>query len=1080
MKINSCKILLTVFFLGVAFGDSGKKIDHLGIKDGISMSAITGLVQDENGYIWIGTQEGLNRFDGYDFKVFKKEMGNKNSLQSNYIASMALDKKGNIWISNGGNGVDRFDIKTQTVTRYQYEYGSKTSLPSNRIFDILPDSKGNVWFGSASSGLCKYIYEEDKFIVYEADGKENSLTGNRITSLFEDEDGTIWVSTRDDGINVYDEKTDSFRKIEIDKSFCRNVSSILKNGNKLFIATYFNGINVVDLDTKKTEKILLNKTAKRKNEQPEVNFLKLDSQNNLWVNTFSSGTFKFELSTKEVTHYSRSAKHKISNNYISSFLEDNNGIIWIGTLGDGIFLLKPNEKKIVNYTGEPDKKNSLSGSSVFGVYQDKEKVLWAGTQGHGLNRINRTTGKIKLLTCVPSDKTTLSHNEVYCITGDDEGYIWVGTQFGLNKLNSKTLKVKRYFHVPEKFDTENSSLSNNTITSLDIDKENNLWIGTEYGGVNKLSADRKTFKVYYNILGDDESISSNKIGAVFVDSEGFVWIGTWFNGLNKLNPATGKVKRYLYQEGDKYSLQSNSVNVITEDSDGMIWLGGEEGLIKFDKSTEKFFSYTVENGLPNNTIYGIKEDNFGDLWITTNRGIARFNRASEKFKVYDDADGFQGLEFNTSSSFKTEDGELIFGGYKGISAFYPENIKDINYSTNIVITDLKLGNKSLGIGSKVDGKIIIDKNISYIDEINLPYFENNISVNYSSINYFIPEKVKYSYKMENLDEDWIYAEDRRFVSYNKIPPGNYIFKVRSTNSEGLWNQQEKILKINILPPFWMTLKFKFTATVVILLIIYLLYKYKTQAAREQRKRLENLVKERTKELVQINKTKDKFFSIIAHDLRNPFVALLGFSQILYEESDDMTTGEIKEITSNLRKSVRSLYGLLNNLLSWSTLQTGQLQIKKQKINITDLINQNIDLYKANAERKEIKIVTKISDEVFAFADENVINTVLRNLISNAVKFTEKNGEIIIGVSQKSSTVEVVVSDNGVGLTAEEISDILNLKDYHSMPGTNNEKGTGLGLSLCREMLEKCDCRFVVESEKGKGSSFKFYLPAVNS
>jgi len=1069
MNINYIILTTLIFFFGSAFASSDKKIDYLGIKDGLSMSAVTGIVQDKNGFIWFGTQEGLNRFDGYDFKIYRKDLKNKNSLRSNYISSMALDNQGNIWIYYNNNNFDRFNIETETFTHFSYKPEKE-----NFIFKIYPDSKGNIWILLQRSGLCRFIPEENRFIKYFENKNGDEKPENIVTSIFEDKNGKIWTSSVDAGISIYNEQNDNFEKQHNIKNLNGNTGSIIVTENKIILSTFYNGFYILDRRTQTLKKVLLDKNKTKISTQPEIGFIQIDSKNNLWVGTFTEGIFVFDLEGNILTRYNTSEKKPISDNYVINFMEDNNGIIWLGTLGGGVNILKPKHKKIVNYKKEKFKVNSLSSKGIWGLYQDKNKILWAGTQNNGINKINRTTGKIIHLKSIFEDPETLSHDEVYCMTADSDGYLWVGTIEGLNRLDRNTHKVKRYYSTKKK-----GSLSGNFIIDLCMDKDNNLWIATENSGVNKLDSTRKSFKVYKNIPGNDESLVSNKISSIYADRDGFIWIGFWFEGLNRLDPKTGRVKKYFYKKEDKNSLHTHSVIVIREDNEGFLWIGSEDGLIKFDKTTEKFVSYTTEDGLPNNTVYGILEDNNGYLWISTNRGIARFDKKKEKFKIFDDSDGFQGMEYNTCSAFKTEDGELIFSGTEGISAFFPNDIVDVNYSTNPVITELIIGNEALFVDNELDDKTITKKEISYLDEINLPYYENNISIMYSSLDYFAPEKVRYSYIMENLDEKWVYADDRRFVAYNKMPPGNYIFRVKATNSKGLWTEKEKIVRINISPPIWQTSEFKILSVVLILLLIYAFYKMKMRSLKKQQEHLENLVVERTREVIQMTKTKEKFFSIIAHDLRSPFVSLLGFSEILHDEKGELSQKEQKDIIRELRKSVKSLYGLLNNLLNWSVLQTGVMSFKRKKFKVSSIIMQNFELFKSNAERKNIKILVDMPKDLSVYADENVTNTVLRNLISNAIKFTPNNGTIKICCKKRNDSIEFSVEDNGIGLTELEVIAIQGKKGYPSKPGTNNEKGTGIGLSLCKEMLDKIGGRFEVESKKGKGSNFKFYLPSAS-
>ena len=663
------------------------------------------------------------------------------------------------------------------------------------------------------------------------------------------------------------------------------------------------------------------------------------------------------------------------------------------------------------------------------LFEDSRHNIWSGNYRGGLQLFNKKTSTFKTFKNDPDNKYSIGSDDIRAMAEDKAGNLWLATAGkGLEKLDIKTNKFYHYRHDPNKFEI---SLFNEWLYALLYDSEGILWIGSSFG-LSKFDIKEEIFTNYFN------------------------------------NPS------------DSNSLSNNFINYIFEDSNHNLWIGTNEGLNQFHKETKSFSAYLVKDGLPNNVIKGILEDSHGNLWISTNKGISKFNPDEKTFRNYDVNDGLSSNEFSSGACYKNRLGQLFFGSNNGIVSFYPDSIQDNINIPSVFITGLKLFNTPVIVGGENSP---LKKDIIQTNELILNHKQSAvISLEFVSISYIQSEKKQFAYKMEGFDKDWVYSGNKREVTYTNLDPGQYVFRVKASNHDNLWNEKGVSIKIIIQPPWWQTAGFRILVMLFIISVFISFYLIKTRTLKIQKETLEKLVKERTKEieeknntLTSLNATKDKMFSIIAHDLKNPFNSILGFSEILESKFDEFDEDEKKKYIATISSSSQTVYKLLDNLLQWARSQTGNIIFNPREFILYNLIKSNVDLVKNLLSKKHILLNLDVKKNIKVYADKNMISTVIRNILSNAIKFTEK-GEINISAIKEDDLIKISVQDTGIGMTKEQQDSIFNIGDSKSTYGTRGETGTGLGLLICKDFVEKNEGSISVLSELNKGTTFNIYLP----
>ncbi|MGE5497218.1 MAG: two-component regulator propeller domain-containing protein [Syntrophothermus sp.] len=779
--------------------------------------------------MYFGTEDGLNIFDGYKFSVIRSSRTDTNSISYNDINSLFEDREKIIWIGTFNAGLNRFDPSIRKVTRFTFNPGNTNSLSNNNINAITEDLNGNLWIGT-DNGLCrleKYYSRNVQYRFtryYNERNDRNTLINNRVLSLCTDHSGNIWVGT-DAGINKLIVSGPSPRFIQIsinsenkNSSGDNAIRAIYedKRGNVWFGSN--NGLmRLINTGSNhSSEFIIYRNNPKYENSlsSNDIYAINEDPLGLIWVGTNGGGIDLINAETGRISHlrHDRFNPGSLCYDEIRSILRDRSGIMWIGTYGSGISKAARSGEQFYHYIFRPNDQNSLSHSIVWSIYEDKDSVLWIGTH-NGLDRLDRRKNKYTHYKNNPADPKSLSGNTVRVITGDGTEKLWIGTHGGgISVFNKLTGKCRVFKHDP----LDSASLALNAIRSIYRDRSGIFWIGTYGAGMEKYDQITDSFKHFRNIPGNNESLSNDFVRVIFEDKAGNFWIGTEGGGVDKFDRKTGKFKRYMHNPADGTSLSSDHVFAIHEDKDGTLWIGTwGGGLNKFNPKTEKFKCLTADNGLPSNSIYAVAEDNFGNLWISTNAGLSKYDLRTNTFTNYTVKDGLQDNEFNGGSYFKGNNGELFFGGINGFNSFFPDHIKSNTYIPPVIITSFSKLNKEVDFGRPV----------SEVREIELSYKDYVFAFEFAALDYLAPEKNKYAYKMEGLDDNWVFVNAaKRFAYYTTLPPGKYTFMVKATNSDGIWNNKGTSVRLIITPPFWKTNLFTAIALLVLVGLGYFLYK----------------------------------------------------------------------------------------------------------------------------------------------------------------------------------------------------------------------------------------------------------------
>ena len=873
------------------------KFEHITVDHGLSNNSILCIIQDNKGFLWIGTSNGLNKFDGNSITNYYHNPDNPNSLSGNSIQVILEDKSGKLWIGTR-EGLNKFDPKTEKFSVYKNDPQDPESLSHNNVRSIFEDSSSTLWIGTWGGGLNKFIPPApdslgndsegpDRFIHYEHSPLDpESLSDNWVLTIFEDSSGRLWIGTVG-GLNKFDRKAEKFTIYKNDPMDTKSLShgsvkSILEdNSGIIWIGTNKGGLNKF---IPPATFIHYQHNPKNPGSLSDNNVRSIfeDSSGRLWIGTYTGGLNKFDPKTEKFTVYKNDPQdpESLSQNSVTPIIEDSSGILWIGTGGGGgLNKFDPKIKKITTYKHDPQYPESLSHNAVRSILEDKSGIIWIGTLD-GLNKFNRKTGKFTVYKNDPLDPESLSHNLVMSILEDKSDNLWIGTGNGLNKFDPKT----------EKFTVYPESFSRYYIISILEDKSGNIWIGA-IGGLFKFNPKTEKFTVYKNDPKDPESLSHNIIISIFEDSSGNLWIGTEGGWLNKFIPpapdslgndseGSDRFIHYKHDPQDPNSLSHNTVRSIFEDSSGRLWFGtGGGGLNKLlpadrqgvpsesegsgsgSEGSDRFIHYTIKDGLPNNTVYELLEDDKGNIWISTGKGLSKFNPKTEKFTNYSLLeDLLQDDEFHGPAACKSKSGEMFFGGINGFITFFPDSIssiKDNSFIPPVVITEFKLFNKSVLPG----GDSPLKKSITYTKEIKLNYKQNFLSFEFAALNFTNPEKNQYKYRMIGLDADTVYAGIRRFADYPEIRPGEYTFWVTGSNNDGIWNEEGTSIRIIIHPPLWKTNIAYALYIITVILGLYALIKIRERKLQRDKNVLGTKVKERTAELEEKNKELKRYIKL---------------------------------------------------------------------------------------------------------------------------------------------------------------------------------------------------------------------------
>ncbi len=830
------------------------RFEHISLEQGLSQSVINVIFQDSMGFLWIGTEDGLNRYDGYGFKVYKPDENNEGSLSNRWITSIVEDKDGYIWIGTRQGGLNRFDPRSGLFTVFKHDPTDKNSLSNNRINTLFISEDNTLWVGT-DSDLDQFNSGSENFIHYLSD--EDGLK-NPITALFQDSTGFLWIGIRDSGLYQLNEGTNSIKaftsSVTTNTLSDNNITSITEDGeNNLWIATQ-NGLNRFQPKTQIFTRYNHRADNAESISSNVVNHLYVDHNNVLWIAT-NNGLDIYNSQLDQFIHYRHEPENpgSVSNNLILSILEDHGNVMWIGTNGGGLNKYNRKQDEFAHYRGDLSNPNSLSGNLISAIFVEPNSTVWIGTLDSGLNRFSPATGEFKQYHHDPQDPASLSSDQIYSILVDRHGALWVGTSNALDLFDPVT-GTSRHFEPL----SDGNSLSGFPVYSIYEDRKGNIWLGTGKG-LDLFNPATETFSNYKNNPQNPNSLSDSPVVAIKEDLQGDLWVGTMDRGLDRLQVNTGNFFHYQNRRGDPKSLGNDSILSIYESKNGTLWVGtAGGGLNRYDLKTDSFTAFTENDGLPNNVINGILEDKENNLWVSTNYGLSRFNTFTNEFRNYTVSDGLQSNEFNSNAHAITIHGDMYFGGINGINFFDPLAISTDTYVPPIVLTSLTRNGEPLTTKVQVEA----------LDEFTLQWPNNSFEFEFAALSYSQPNKNQYAYKLENFDDSWNNLGIKHNSLYTNLPGGTYTLKLRGSNSDGIWNEAGRSIQINVVPPFWETWWFLGLSVLALGTMIASGYRWRVTSIESRNRQLENLVQRRTSDLEKRTRDIEALYEADERIIRN--------------------------------------------------------------------------------------------------------------------------------------------------------------------------------------------------------------------
>ena len=815
----SCLAIQSTF--SVSYSQSNMSFEHITIDNGLSQNTINVFFQDSRGLLWIGTQDGLNMYDGTKFHHYKRAVDDRNSISDNLILCITEDKNGNIWIGTEG-GLNMFDFAKQHFTRYRNNPGDENSLIDNTIRSLHCDNKGEIWAGT-DQGLVHFLQNSKTFETF----RETNLDESTVRCFLEDKDNNLWVGTNS-GLALFDRKEKKFEKrgfgrYSINGIAMDNSGHIWAGAEGGLFKRTFMGRSYIDVV---------------QNRYLNVNDVFLDSGGLLWLMTDDGLQYLrpwWRSPRLRVIRSRNTDVSSLSSNDILTMFEDQAGIFWIGTNGYGINKFDRNRIKFDNYTVS---RTGLSNNTVRSVLEDQHGILWIGTI-QGLNKYREGVEQASVI-------GTVAGKGIYALFEDNQNKVWVGTvEDGIYVFDNTRPSLGANFQ--KRFTVQSTKgLLSNSIRVIYQDKAGTIWVGTDKGGISRYDKNTNSFKNFTYQPDDPNSLSNDRVRGIYEDSEGTLWVSTYGGGLNKFDAKTETFSAYKSDVNDKYSISTNRVYPVYEDDKDNFWVltyGG--GLNLLDRKSGKFTHFTEEDGLPNNVLYGVLEDSKKNLWFSTNRGISKFTPSDTSFINFGVEDGLQANEFNSGAYAKGKSGMMYFGGINGLNYFYPDSIKGNSYVAPVLFTNFQVNNKNIEIGDSS----ILQKHISLTEKIELDYTQNSISFFFASLHYSFPERNKYKYKLEGFDTDWI-ESDRGEAHYTNLDAGNYTFLVKGSNSDGVWNETPISIKVIITAALYNTFWARTAFVLLILLLLYLIYRWRIWRVEKKKQQLEEKIALRTRELTK--------------------------------------------------------------------------------------------------------------------------------------------------------------------------------------------------------------------------------------
>lgn len=1049
-------------FTALCQDNFSRKVIKYSLRDGLSFGFVNGVTQDDNGLMWFATSDGLNRFDGVNFKVFKHDAANPFSLPGNYIDIMFKDQQGVIWLSTR-RGIYNFDINTERFSKFQPD---KNQLINN-VSCFAPGGKNLVWLSSYGAGFFSYNKINHQFKNYNVENL-SGLRTNKSNSIFQDSKGWLWIGEN-------------------------GISSVYKVNNDAIVANLSNHIPINTVPIGRVSTIIE------------------DRYSNVWIAT-SQGMAVYERQ-KNKFHVFDAATYHLRSNYFFSLLTDNHDNLLIGLQDGGLYklnltaALKANFHNVAIEPVKTDDNKNITERTIQSLFLDKDKNVWAGTFGDGLYLLANAPEKFKKFQTRLADANSSGYLRYYGMCRDADGNLWLGTDGdGIYKKDLNGNVIKHYYA-----DGKNGSLTSNAILTAFMDSDHNLYFGSYDRGLFKYDKKADAFINYAHRDEDKESLCGNDVRVIFEDAQNNIWIGTNGGGISEM--PKGKSSFINFGEA---SISTN-IRAICQDNNGNLYFGSYGwGLIRYDKSIRKFsrfFShklidsilpgrviyslkslnnklligteadglviynletksiqqYNEENGLANGTINAIQVDGDGDVWVSTNRGISKIEKSTGNVLNYNTSDGLQSGHFSPGSSFyNNEEKYMCFGGTEGYNVFYPEKVKKSGFKPKVIITGLQLFNKDIEVGEKDH---ILSKEINKSTQIVLQPDQSVFSIQYVALNYAYADKSEFAYRLQGLDKTWNYVQSQKSATYRYLPPGDYVFEVRASNQDGVWFADYASINIKILPPWYKTWYAYLIYALALLSIMY----YYVRFRRKQDKlkydiKIAQLTAEKEKEL---NERKLSFFTNISHEYRTPLTLIINPVKELISNKNQ-SAEDLKNLHV-VHRNARRLLSLVDQLLLFRKAESEGDKLKIVKLDIVNLSKEVFLCFNYQATVKKIQFsLNSASDAIEIYADREKLEIALFNLVSNALKFTPIGGNIDINITEDVNFINIQVLDSGCGVP-KDVGDKLFDRFYQVQHASLGNGGFGIGLYLVKTFIESQRGTISYESEEGEGTVFNIQL-----